>query len=120
MHPKHVKSPVQRTRNHTPIFHSPEEWEENFSIVEADVLDVDTDTWKRNLGIRWDGDRTDKKDLGFPSTSGNAVWFWLPRHLENIVRANIFQLEFQKDQTIQKAKRAAERAKKADARAAAE
>ena len=112
MHPKHVKSPVQRTRNHTPMFLSPGEWDENFSIVEADVLNEETDTWERKIGIRWDGDRTSRSDLGFPSTSGNSVWFWLPRHLEHIVRASLWQLEFQKDQAIQKTKRAEERAKK--------
>ncbi len=57
MHPKHVKSPMYRTRNHKQMFMSPEEWEENFSVVEADVLDPNTDTWARSLGIRWDGDR---------------------------------------------------------------
>ncbi|HZG08050.1 MAG TPA: hypothetical protein VEZ70_03620 [Allosphingosinicella sp.] len=80
MKAKDVISPIHRTRNHVVLFESPSEWNEEWSIVEAETTE-DGEDWNRSLGIRWDGDREDPASKGFPSSSGKAVWFWIPSDL---------------------------------------
>jgi hypothetical protein len=75
-----VTSPIHRTRNHVVLFESPTEWHEEWSIVEAETTE-DGEDWTRSLGIRWDGERDDPSSKGFPSSSGKAVWFWIPSRL---------------------------------------
>ena len=81
MRARDVTSPIHRTRNHVVKFESPYNWNEEWSIVEAEVLNEDGETWERSLGIRWDGDRRDSDSKGFPNSSGRAVWFWIPTEL---------------------------------------
>ncbi len=80
MKARDVTSPIHRTRNHVVLFESPTEWDEQWSIVEAEITE-DGEDWSRSLGIRWDGDRDDPLSKGFPSSSGKAVWFWIPSEL---------------------------------------
>lgn len=83
MRARDVTSPIHRTRNHVVLFESPFSWNEEWSIVEAEVLtDAEEETWAKSLGIRWDGDRRDPESKGFPNSSGKAVWFWIPSDLE--------------------------------------
>jgi hypothetical protein len=89
MRAKDVKSPISTTRNHNVLFESPFSWDEEFSIVEAEVLDDDGTEWNRSLGMRWDGDRRDDDSKGFPNSSGKAVWFWIPKTLEPFFRGII-------------------------------
>lgn len=77
MRAREVLSPISRTRNHVVVFESPTAWDEQWSLVEAEVTD-DGEYWDKRLGIRWDGDRRDSNSKGFPSSSGHGVWFWLP------------------------------------------
>jgi hypothetical protein len=95
MHPRDVKSPVSRTRNHRKLFMSPKTWTEDdpWSLCEVECFDASTDKWDLRVGIRWDGDRSSIADKGFPNSSGQAVWFVLPRPIERIVRAAIGTLE---------------------------
>lgn len=80
MRPEEVTSPVSRTRNHVVLFQTPDEANEPWSIVEAEVAEIDDpDVWRKSIGIRWDGDRDDPGSKGFPNSSGKGVWFWLPK-----------------------------------------
>jgi hypothetical protein len=82
MRAKDVTSPIYRTRNHNVLFESPTSWDEEWSIVEAEVTeDPEEGEWVRSLGIRWDGDRDDPDSKGFPNSSGKGVWFWIPQNL---------------------------------------
>lgn len=79
MRPEDVKSPVSRTRNHVVLFQTPDSDDECWSIAEAEVAEIDDlDVWRKTIGIRWDGDRDDIESKGFPNSSGQGVWFWLP------------------------------------------
>lgn len=81
MRAREVVSPINRTRNHVVLFESPSTWGEPWSLVEAEITD-DGEAWNKCLGMRWDGDRKDSDAKGFPSSSGRAVWFWIPEDLQ--------------------------------------
>lgn len=82
MRPEDVTSPVSRTRNHAVLFQTPDDDDESWSIVEAEVSEIEEpDVWQRSIGIRWDGDRDDPSSKGFPNSSGKGVWFWIPTKL---------------------------------------
>ena len=79
MRPEDVISPVARTRNHVVLFQTPDDDDECWSIVEAEVSEIDEpDVWRKLIGVRWDGDRDDPDSKGFPNSSGKGVWFWVP------------------------------------------
>ena len=39
------------------------------------------------LGMRWNGDLNDPRDLGYPSARGNGAWFIVPPEVEPMMRA---------------------------------
>lgn len=111
MHPRDVKSPVNRTRNHRPLFVSPDSFpDDSWSVCEMEQYDAAADKWSLVVGMRWDGDRDNVADKGFPNSSGQGVWFIAPREIEQIIRANLHVLEMKAE--LAKARARAKKAKK--------
>ncbi len=53
------------------VYNSPDGF---FSVA----IGVWTEDEMNRLAMRWNGDRNNQNDIGYPSLGGNPVWFQLP------------------------------------------
>jgi hypothetical protein len=83
MHPVDATSPKWRIANNSIriLYTHPTTHWSLASMTYDDIPD--------RIGIRWNGDVTDRGDLGYPSARGNGAWFILPDPLDGLVRAMI-------------------------------
>lgn len=79
MHPHDAQSPKWRiAAGSIKVIYMNDEWSLATMIYDE----------KPALGIRWNGDITNRQDLGYPSARGsNGAWFIIPREIEPMFHA---------------------------------